>query len=89
MSQNSKGKFAVAELTDGRFVAASCGSPYFCFRAETEKAVIEKVQRALTFYGKSEGIGAAVNIKSVTQTVTTLRPIKTVGFEEVAEVEAA
>lgn len=45
-----KGNFYVAELPDGRFVAASNCSPYFCFRADSEEAVLAKVSEALAFF---------------------------------------
>lgn len=40
----------MAELPDGKFVAASNTAPYFCFRADSEEAVLAKVDAALTFY---------------------------------------
>ena len=89
MSQENKGNFFVGELEDGRFVAASSCSPYFCFRADTEEEVFAKVHRALTFYGESEGIGKKIKIKSVTQTVTRLQPTRRVAFDEVLQVVAA
>lgn len=79
------GHFYVGELPDGRFVAASSSSPYFCFRAETEEAVIEKARQAVTFFAHVQGLGSSVRIKSVTQTVTSLRPTKKVNFEKLLE----
>lgn len=45
-----RGNFYVAELPDGKFVAASNCSPYFCFRADSEETLLAKVEAALTFY---------------------------------------
>lgn len=45
-----KGHFYVGELPDGKFVAASNFAPYFCFRADSEDAVLAKVTAALTYY---------------------------------------
>ena len=89
MSTENEGHFYVGELTDGRFVAASSSSPYFCFRAASEEAVIKKAALALTFFGKSQGVGNAVKIKSVTQTVTTLRPTRRVSIDEAMRLQAA
>ena len=49
-----KGHFFVADLPDGKFVAASNCAPYFCFRADSEEAVLAKVEAALTFYFNGE-----------------------------------
>jgi predicted RNase H-like HicB family nuclease len=88
MNVDSKGYFVVGELTDGRFAAASSSPPYFCFRADSEEAVIAKAQKALAFYAASIGVGNSVKIKSVTQTVTTLRPTKRIAFHA-PQLEAA
>lgn len=45
--------FCVGQLPDGRFVAASCESPYFCVRGDSEEAVVQKVTAGLEFYFNS------------------------------------
>jgi predicted RNase H-like HicB family nuclease len=50
----AQGHFYVADLPDGKVVAASNHAPYFCFRAETEEAVLAKVDAALVFYFSGE-----------------------------------
>jgi predicted RNase H-like HicB family nuclease len=89
MTNTNQGHFYVGELPDGRFVAASSAAPYFCFRAESEEAVLAKVSKALTFFGSTQSANAKVKIKSVTQTVTTLRPTRKVPFAEVKQLAAA
>ena len=76
------GHFYVGELPDGRFVAASNQSPYFCFRGDTEEAVLQRVAKALSFFGEAQGVRKRVDIKSVSQTVTQLRPTRKVDFAE-------
>jgi hypothetical protein len=83
MTDRANGHFYVGELTDGRFVAAASSAPYFCFRAASEEAVIEKVRRALAFYRQINGDARKVKIKSVSHTVTTVQPTKRVALNEV------
>jgi predicted RNase H-like HicB family nuclease len=40
----------LAQREDGKYIAASTASPYFCFEAETEAAVKQKVEAALAIY---------------------------------------
>jgi predicted RNase H-like HicB family nuclease len=82
MTNTNHGHFYVGELPDGRFVAASSAAPYFCFRAQSEEAVLAKVSKALAFFASTQGSDARVKIKSVTQTVTTLRPTRKVSFAD-------
>lgn len=83
MTNNNKGHFYVGELPDGRFVAAATASPYFCFRAASEDEVLAKVKRGLAFFGETQGLGkGSINIKAVTQSVTTLRAPRKVSIQE-------
>jgi len=61
---------------DGKFVAASTSSPYFCFVADTEDAVRERVDAAARFYRSAHGELQKNPIKSRTRswTVTKLIP---------------
>ncbi len=85
MSNETKGHFYVGELPDGRFVAASNASPYFCVRADSEGELIEKVRNAIGFYKEFKGNTGEVRIKSVSKTVTTLRPQRRVDIREILE----
>lgn len=89
MTHNDKKHFLVAELADGRFVAASQESPYFCFRDVSEEAVLDKVKNALVFYAQSEGHGNGVRIKPVTRSITTLGTSKKVLLDDYMPKEAA
>ena len=54
---------------EGRYIAASASSPYFCFEAETEGEARETARRALNFYfGKVGDILPAPIQKAPTQT---------------------
>lgn len=85
MTVKANGHFYVGELPDGRFVAASASSPYFCFRAESEQAVIRKVKNALSFYREQGGNQPNISVKSHSQTVTTVFPRRRVSIEEALE----
>ena len=58
----------LAETEHGTFLAATNKSPYFCFEAETEGAIIALVTNALRFYH------ANINVRV---TSTTQRPTVT------------
>ena len=45
---------SLVKLEDGRYVAASQASPYFCFEAESEDAVKRKVDAAIAFYDSAK-----------------------------------
>lgn len=85
MTDRTDGHFYVGELPDGRFVAASSSAPFFCFRAESEEAVLKKVKNALSFYRRTKGGKGEVRIKSVSRTVTTVQPTRRVSVNEVLE----
>ena len=72
MRNHSKGHFYVGVLADGRFVAASASEPYFCFRAETEDAVLSKLKKALAFYRQENGDQAHVHLSKSAVSVTAL-----------------
>lgn len=78
-----KGHFYVGELPDGRFVAASNSSPFFCFRGESEDAVFAKVDAALTFYCNSASM-AHLEPRSATATVSAWKNQRAVPFKEYA-----
>jgi predicted RNase H-like HicB family nuclease len=46
--------FNLARRENGRYVAASTASPYFCFEADTEESVIQKAEAAIAFYGEAK-----------------------------------
>ena len=71
-----EGVFYIGELPDGRFVAASNHSPVFCFRADSEDAVLDKVKRHLGTWSRVKGQGGAIKIKSFSRTLTTLQPTR-------------
>jgi predicted RNase H-like HicB family nuclease len=49
---NSKlqGRVIIAQLDNGRYIAASTHSPYFCFHGTSEENALEKARRALAIY---------------------------------------
>lgn len=72
-------QFYVAETADGKFVAFTKRAPYFCFVGDTDSEVIGAGHRALDLV---EGIDlSGFHEKSVSRTVTELRPIRTVSRE--------
>lgn len=89
MTNLDDGHFVVGQLPDGRFLAASTSAPFFCFRDESEQAVVAKVVRALTFYGNLDNRALKNLQRSVTQTITTLRPTRRVSFDEASHLVAA
>ncbi|WP_338241547.1 hypothetical protein [Aurantiacibacter hainanensis] len=78
-----KGHFFVGELPDGKFVAASNSSPYFCFRAQSEDDVLAKVDAALTYYYSVCGEKPAMQ-KRATATVNNWKNKRAVPFKEYA-----
>ena len=72
MAKNREGRFLVSETDDGRFVAVATTAPYFCLRAESEKAVLDKVKSAVTFCQSRTTKAAGVKISAVSQTVTSV-----------------
>ncbi|MDQ3145054.1 MAG: hypothetical protein M3Q57_09305 [Pseudomonadota bacterium] len=43
-------KVHFTQIEDGSWLAASVSTPWFCLAAETEDAVIEKANRAISFW---------------------------------------
>jgi hypothetical protein len=81
--------FLVAQHDDGRWIAASAAEPYFCFRAESEEAVLGRARSALAEYGRFRELGAP-RIRELNphqpKSVYTLRAPKKVPFSEVCAV---
>jgi hypothetical protein len=76
---NQAQQFYVAETADGKFVAYTTRAPYFCVVEDSEDTVIATAHRALDF---AERIDAgSFHEKSVSRTVTELRPIRVVSRE--------
>lgn len=69
----------IGTTESGRYIAASTVSPFFCFEAESEQAVIEKVRAALAFVKEAHATAARPVSGSKTKSVTTLRPSKVFG----------
>lgn len=91
MGNEKKGQFYVAQLDDGRFIAVASSAPYFCFRANSEEAVVEKVRAALHFCKSRTQAKVSVGISKAAakhQTVVTVRAAKRLSFNEVMQ-EAA
>lgn len=72
----------IAVKEDGRYVAATNESPYFCLEAESEEALIEKVKAALVFY--SSTLGQEVRSRTVVQSITQLVPSRVIESEDLA-----
>lgn len=53
MAQNQTIHFGTTD--DGKHIACSSSSPYFCFIGATEAEVEDKARRALNFYHQSTG----------------------------------
>lgn len=45
-----QGRVIIAQLDNGRYVAASTHSPYFCIHGKSEQDALEKAKRALAVY---------------------------------------
>jgi hypothetical protein len=85
MKERKLGHFFTQRLSDGRYVALSGTAPFFCFRADSEAAVLARVKNALLVYGQFRDLGEPTIIKAPTveQSVTTLNAPKKVEFSEV------
>ena len=61
-----------AQTTDGRFLAATSCSPYFCFESPTLETLEQKVRNALAFYdaNKANWVPSPVDEVSVTRFIT-------------------
>ena len=73
-------KIYVSTTPDGKFFAATNQSPYFCFEAESEEAVLEKAKNGLAFY-----VGARAEHRAsptTEQTVTQFIPSRVVTSED-------
>jgi predicted RNase H-like HicB family nuclease len=83
MSDNifEKLKVVIGSTGDGKFVAASTQSPYFCFEGPTEEAVLDTVKRALAFYAKTTAERIAFKGNSSTTSVTTIRAPRVLQLE--------
>ena len=70
--------------TEQGFVASSVSSPYFCFVADTQEAVLETVRKALAFYESAHANADAEDRMIVTKPVslTTLVPGRRVKARE-------
>lgn len=44
----------LVQREDGRCVASAIASPYFCFEADNEDAVKQKVESAIAFYEEAK-----------------------------------
>ena len=53
MTQNREWRIFTSER-DGKWLAATNLSPFFCFEAESEEAVLLKTREALKFYGEAK-----------------------------------
>lgn len=72
MAKHSYGRFVVTETEDGRFVAVAATAPYFCFRAETKDAVLDKVKRAVTFCQSQTEKNPEIAVKTLSQKITSV-----------------
>jgi hypothetical protein len=72
-------QFYVAETADGKFVAYTTRAPYFCFVEDSEEAAVATGHRAFDLV---ERIAPEdFHEKSVSRTVTELRPLRVVSRE--------
>jgi hypothetical protein len=76
---NHAQQFYVAETADGKFVAYTTRAPYFCFVEDSEDAAIATAHRGFDFAERLD-LGS-FHEKSVSRTVTELRPIRVVSRE--------
>lgn len=61
---------------DGKHIAASASSPYFCFEADSEVSLKQKVESAVAFYEKAkEAEKNKPAPRSETITITRIRPV--------------
>lgn len=76
---NEAQQFYVAETAEGKFVAYTKRAPYFCFVGESEDEVVAAGHRALDLVERIDFSG--FHEKSVSRTVTELRPTRVVSRE--------
>ena len=76
---NAAQQFYVAETAEGKFVAYTKRAPYFCFVGATEDEVVGAGHRALDLVERLDFSG--FHEKSVSRTVTELRPTRIVSRE--------
>lgn len=70
----------VTAIEDGTHLAASVGTPRFCFEGPTEEDVVAKAQRALAFYaGRAET--ASIRSDSIEPTIINFARSKAVNLE--------
>lgn len=74
--------------TDGGFFAASTEAPYFCFQAETEEAVKDKVRQAFGFYHMPEAADQPRPQRAKQRVMNTFTPSKRVPRREFEGVAA-
>jgi hypothetical protein len=76
---NQAQQYFVAETADGKFVAYTTCAPFFCFVEANEADAIATADRALDFSAHVNP--SSVHVKSVSRTVTDLRPAKVIKRE--------
>ena len=60
MSNTLVHKVHVGLTDEGKFLASSADSPYFCFEADTEEGAVKMAEEALNFFHGVEGRCEAV-----------------------------
>ena len=85
MAKNISGQLTVAEIEGGQWIALATSAPFFCFRAESEDAVVAKVRAALTFSQSRTRRGATVKVTPVSQTLTSIRDGKRYDINKLLE----
>ena len=83
MGNETSGQFFVGRLEDGRFAALAATAPFFCFRADSEEAVLDKVRAAVEFCQGRVQKDFAMEIKPrPAQTVTTVQPSRRLSIHD-------
>lgn len=72
-------QFYVAETAEGKFVAYTTRAPYFCFVGDSDEEVVAAGHRALDLVERLDLSG--FHEKSVSRTVTELRPTRVINRE--------
>ncbi len=80
---NQTQQYFVAETADGKFVAYTTSAPFFCFVETNEADAIATADRALDFASRVNP--SSVHVKSVSRTITELRPAKVIQREPAYE----
>jgi len=62
--------FQIGKTEDGKFLAASVTTPFFCFYGDTEEEVADKADRAIRFFYSGQGTAFAAPVSQTKQIIS-------------------